>query len=94
VRWITFALSLVAALSTAVLALFRFGDRWFLYRSLQDDLLAAGWGLIETPSGAAEKAWPVFVASTEAAIASYVRAHETEVIAASTRPKEEEEAAK
>jgi len=28
VRWITFALSLVAAVSTAFLTLYRLGDRW------------------------------------------------------------------
>lgn len=89
VRWLTFGLSLVAALSTAVLALFRFGDRWFLYRSLQDDLLVAGWDFIGKAPSLADEAWPVFVASTEASIARYVGAYESEVIA-SARPKDAE----
>jgi hypothetical protein len=87
VRWLTFGLSLVAALSTAVLALFRFGDRWFLYRSLQDDLLVAGWELIGKAPSPESEAWSVFVASTEAAIARYTGAYESEVIAAA-RPKD------
>lgn len=89
VRWVTFGLSLVAALSTAALALFRFGDRWFLYRRLQDDLLRVGWALIGKSPGSADEAWPAFVASTEAAVASYVGAYETDVITAA-QPKDAE----
>jgi hypothetical protein len=42
VRWVTLALSLIAAVSTATIALFRFGDRWCLYRNLQSALLRCG----------------------------------------------------
>jgi hypothetical protein len=44
VRWLTFALSLIAALSTAILTLFRFADRWVMYRALSNGLMSAGWG--------------------------------------------------
>jgi hypothetical protein len=87
VRWATFALSLVAALSVALLSLFRFGDRWFLYRTFQDDLLRAGWRYIDDDQVQQPKkdtetdvAWRTFVASTEAAIAKYNSTYDAEVI--------------
>src|SRR6266702_3942467 len=49
VRWLTFSLSLIAALSTAMLTLFRFGDRWMLYRALSGELVNAGWALVNSP---------------------------------------------
>jgi Protein of unknown function (DUF4231) len=48
VRWITFALSLVAALSTALLQLFRFGEKWRLYRHYYHRLRSAGWHFAES----------------------------------------------
>jgi len=71
VRWITFALSLVAAVSTAFLALYRLGDRWFMYRKLRDDLLKAGWDLVNYPRTEHEKGWEAFIAATGAAIDQY-----------------------
>ena len=82
VRWLTFALSLIAAISTATLALFRFGDRWFLYRDLQNDLLRCGWAFIAQARGEFTSAWQAFVAVTDAAIDKYNGAYEADLIAA------------
>lgn len=82
VRWITFALSLVAAVSTATLALFRFGDRWFLYRDLQNELLHCGWTLAGQSGLGAATAWPAFVAASNAAIETYNGTYEAELSAA------------
>lgn len=83
VRWVTFALGLVAALSTAMLALFHFRDRWFLYRNLQEELLAAGWVLINRPGPTAAD-WTAFVKATESAITRYNAAYDSEVIPATS----------
>jgi len=81
VRWLTFALSLIAALSTAILTLFRFGDRWLMYRALSNGLMSAGWALVNSPATDAE-AWTRFTAATEAAKARYNVAYQTAVILA------------
>lgn len=47
VQWATFSLSLVAALSTALLQLFRFGEKWRLYRYYYHRLTSAGWYFAE-----------------------------------------------
>jgi Protein of unknown function (DUF4231) len=81
VRWLTFALSLIAALSTAILTLFRFGDRWLMYRALSNGLMNAGWALVNSPATDAE-AWTRFTAATEAAEARYNVTYQTAVILA------------
>jgi hypothetical protein len=85
VRWITFALSLIAALSSATMALFRYGDKWYLYRDLQNELLVAGWALVATNSDTASdpdgKAWTTFVTAADAAISKYNGAYDSELIA-------------
>jgi uncharacterized protein DUF4231 len=81
VRWLTFALSLIAALSTAIVTLFRFGDRWLMYRELSNGLMSAGWALVNSPATDPE-AWARFTAATDAAKASYNAAYQTAVILA------------
>ena len=44
---VTFAVSLVVALSAAVEGFFRFGDRWRHYRSLVEELKSEGWSFHE-----------------------------------------------
>ncbi len=71
VRWLTFSLSLVAALSTAILTLFRFGNRWLMYRSLSNELINAGWAMVNSPHTDLDKPWSAFTAATSAAISRY-----------------------
>ena len=47
ITWLTFAVSLVVALSAAVEGFFRFGDRWRHYRSLVEELKSEGWNFHE-----------------------------------------------
>ena len=47
VTWLTFAVSLVVAVSAAVEGFFRFGDRWRHYRSLVEELKSEGWDFHE-----------------------------------------------
>jgi hypothetical protein len=67
VTWLTFAVSLVVALSAAVEGFFRFGDRWRHYRSLVEELKFEGWDFHELSGpyrgeGASyESAYPTFV---------------------------------
>ena len=82
VRWVTFSLSLVAALSTAILALFRFGDRWLMYRTLSSELIDAGWAMINSPQTDLEKPWFAFTAATKTAISRYDAEYAAEVITA------------
>lgn len=81
VRWLTFGLSLIAALSTAITALFRFADRWLMYRALSNSLLSAGWALVNSPDTDTQ-AWSRFTAATEAAKARYNATYQTAVILA------------
>jgi len=82
VRWLTFSLSLVAALSTAILTLFRFGNRWLMYRSLSNELINAGWAMVNSPHTDLDKPWSAFTAATSAAISRYNMEYAAEVITA------------
>jgi hypothetical protein len=81
VRWLTFALSLIAALSTAIITLFRFAYRWLMYRALRNSLLNAGWALVNSPD-TKQDAWAQFTAATDAAKARYNTTYQTAVILA------------
>ena len=81
VRWLTFGPSLIAALSAAIIALFRFSDRWLMYRTLSNSLLSAGWALVNSPDSDTQ-AWSRFTAATEAAKARYNATYQTAVILA------------
>ena len=81
VRWLTFGLSLIAALSTAIITLFRFADRWLMYRALRNSLMNAGWALVNSPD-TKQDAWDQFTAATDAAQAKYNAAYQTAVILA------------
>jgi hypothetical protein len=81
VRWLTFALSLIAALSAAILTLFRFGERWLMYRTLSNGLMSAGWALINSADTDTE-AWTRFTTATDAAKTRYNATYQTAVILA------------
>jgi histone H3/H4 len=81
VRWLTFALSLIAALSIAIITLFRSADRWLMYRTLNSSLISAGLALISSAPGDPQ-AWTRFTVDTNAAIARYNAAYQTAVIQA------------
>jgi len=81
VRWLTFALSLITALSTAIVTLFRFADRWLMYRTLRNSLMSAGWALVNSPDTKPD-AWDQFTARTDAANAKYNATYQTAVILA------------
>jgi len=67
ITWLTFAVSLVVAVSAAVEGFFRFGERWRHYRSLVEELKSEGWNFHELSGpyradGATHKtAFPAFV---------------------------------
>jgi histone H3/H4 len=81
VRWLTFTLSLIAALSIAIVTLFRSADRWLMYRTLSNSLMSAGWALVSGPHDDPQ-AWTKFTAATEAAKARYNVTYQTAVIQA------------
>lgn len=81
VRWLTFTLSLIAALSAAILALFRFGDHWLMYRKLGNELIAAGWRMINGSGTDPDKAWSSFADTTDKAISSYYTEYAAGIIA-------------
>jgi hypothetical protein len=87
VRWLTFALSLVAALSTAILTLFRFGDRWLMYRTLSNELINAGWAIVNSPHTDLDTPWSAFTIATNSAISKYNAEYATEVITTTAQPK-------
>jgi hypothetical protein len=83
VRWLTFAFSLVAAIGTGILTLYRTGDRWLMYRRLMDSLMASGSSLVEgfgTDSQRQQTAWAAFTSANDRAIAIYNKTYEAAVI--------------
>jgi len=71
VHWATFALSLVAAVSTAFVTLYRLGDRWLMYRALRDDLLKVGWDFVNCPPPHQQEGWEAFISGTGEAMARF-----------------------
>jgi hypothetical protein len=83
VRWLTFGLSLVAAIATAIITLYRMGDRWLMYRRLADSLMVVGYTLVDSYGAdpqQGQKAWDAFTSATDRAIANYNRTYEAAVI--------------
>ena len=94
IKWATFGLSLVVAISAAVEGFFRYGERWRHYRSTVELLKAEGWRFLQLGGGYADfaghaEAYPVFAGRVEEIIASNVETFVTEV----TRERKEAEAA-
>jgi hypothetical protein len=94
IKWATFGLSLVVAISAAVEGFFRYGERWRHYRSTVERLKAEGWRFLQLGGGYADlaghaEAYPVFAGRVEEIIASNVETFVTEV----TRERKETEAA-
>jgi hypothetical protein len=82
VRWLTFAFSLVAAITTGTLTLYRIGDRWLMYRKLRDDLMKLGWTLVESSGTDSQIAWGAFTRATNKVISDYNNTYEHAVIQA------------
>jgi len=85
VRWLTFGFSLIAAILTSILTLYRLGERWLMYRKLKEDLLEVGWTLVESSSTSPQEtqhAWGSFLSATDKVIAEYNKTYETTVIQA------------
>lgn len=83
VRWLTFGLSLVAAIATGILTLYRTGDRWLMYRRLREDLMAIGRTLVDSFSAdprSEREAWRAFTSATDKSIAEYNKTYEAAVI--------------
>ena len=87
ITWLTFAVSLVVALSAAVEGFFRFGDRWRHYRSLVEELKAEGWAYHELTDpyagdGATHAtAFPTFVQRVNALLARETQTYIAEIAA-------------
>jgi Protein of unknown function (DUF4231) len=85
VRWLTFTLSLITAIVTGVVTLYRLGDRWLMYRRLRDDLLVAGWTLVQNPDlspAGNQQAWSQFIAATRNSVDWYNKTYEVTIIQA------------
>jgi hypothetical protein len=80
VRWLTFAVGLAGALTTATLTLFRFGSRWRLNREYYAELLQAGrnYALLGAPADG----WTAFQQRVDGYIAAYDRSYDAEIISA------------
>jgi hypothetical protein len=83
VRWVTFGLSLVAAIATGIITLYRMGDRWLMYRRLADSLMEIGYTLVDQYGADPhdeQTAWQTFTSATDRAMADYNRTYEAAVI--------------
>jgi len=88
-RWLTFILSLIAALSTALILFFRFGDRWFLYQKLSNDLMSAGWDLANSSGAGSSGTWAKFTSATTAARSDFNTTYKTTIVTAPQLPSKE-----
>jgi Protein of unknown function (DUF4231) len=93
VGWMTFAISLMVAISAAVEEFFHYGERWRHYRRTVEDLKSAGWEFFQL-SGRYRRfredhasAYPVFAARVEQLLRSDVESYISEVV----QEKEEEQ---
>jgi hypothetical protein len=94
IKWATFGLSLVVAISAAVEGFFRYGERWRHYRRTVELLKAEGWRFLQLGGGYADfaghaEAYPVFAGRVEEIIGSNVETFVTEL----ARERKETEAA-
>jgi hypothetical protein len=85
VRWATFALSLMVAISAAVEGFFRYGERWRHYRPIVERLKMEGWQFFQlsgpyAQAGTHRAAYPEFAARVEAIIQSDVETYITEIV--------------
>lgn len=88
IRWLTFALSLVAAIATTIITLYRFPDRWLIYLKLRNDLSSSGWGLLNSPSDP-DAAWAAFYDATTSTITGFDAQYSDEVTTAAATSKAE-----
>jgi hypothetical protein len=83
-KWATFGLSLVVAISAAVEGFFRYGERWRHYRRTVELLKAEGWRFLQQGGSYADfaghaDAFPVFAGRVEEIIGSNVETFVTEL---------------
>jgi len=84
-RWATFSISLVVAMSVALEGFFRFGERWRHYRRSVESLQAEGWEFFQLCGAyaAVEKhadAYPEFARRVEELLRSEVEVYVTQVV--------------
>lgn len=83
-RWATFALSLVVAISAALEGFFRYGERWRHYRRTVELLKTEGWQFFQqsgryADAGGHADAFPAFAGRVEDLIESNVETYVTEI---------------
>lgn len=84
IKWATFGLSLVVAVSAAVEGFFRYGERWRHYRRTVELLKAEGWRFLQLGGGYADfadhaAAFATFAGRVEDIIGSNVETFVTEL---------------
>jgi hypothetical protein len=99
ITWLTFAVSLVVAVSAAVEGFFRFGERWRHYRGLVEELKSEGWefhelsGPYRAEGATHETAFPAFVDRVNALLRRETRAYIAEIASPPQAPAPSDEAA-
>lgn len=83
IKFLTFSVSLVVALSAAVEEFYRYGERWRHYRGMVESLKSEGWQFLQL-SGAYgnqthEDAYPAFAARVEELSREEVKQYMTQV---------------
>jgi Protein of unknown function (DUF4231) len=86
VRWVTFAVGLLAALCSSFLQLFRFGTRWRLNRDYFSALLLKGRTYVTSltllQGQPTQQTWEDFRRDVDVTIANYDRTYDAEIISA------------
>jgi hypothetical protein len=84
IRWATFIISLLVAVSVAVEEFFHYGERWRHYRSSVERLKIEGWEFFQLSGEDRDlkhaEAYPVFAAKVEDILRHEVDVYITEVV--------------
>lgn len=96
IRWATFGLSLLVAISAAVEEFFHYGERWKHYRQIVESLKIEGWKFFQFTEPyrsykTQAEAYPVFAARVEEIIQRDVDVYITEVVKEKTETEEEQD---
>ena len=96
IRWLTFAISLLVAISVAVEEFFHYGERWRHYRRSVESLKIEGWEFFQR-SGTYQSfndhssAYPAFAAKVEDILRHEVDVYITEVVKEKKKKEDEDQ---
>jgi hypothetical protein len=92
-RWVAFGLSVLVAVTTTLLGVFRYGPRWTLYERSVDAMIGEAWQYVEGGRDYvrvdASKRFALFMERIETILARYAEGYMHDVVLAGTESRDE-----